>query len=347
MILGTYANLGAIDDQQSGANIPIDRLPDIHIIQPTENIFITPSNTKENLDIEPQKPIVTVLESNSKPKSAKWKLSKPTVLQRPQTETVREINLIEKNKGEAIVDDQNVQPKNNHKSPPGPEANAKLAEVIKPNNVANQLAQPTTDKKLTDSAINKEAIQKEDQEIEFDAKERQKTDDERTKEILDEVKNQLTKQNEENQKKVLERINEISEKVDNIAQMQRDEQVAQIKNEPERIQVQNDDPNSPAKPLNINKNEQVRNIQPIPVAQLLVDRKSSSVPIQQAEPKAKVSDPITSLKTLQQITKKKVPQLVNELPIKIEKTNENVGRDLLSNSKDFQTTQINIKEMQR
>lgn len=340
MILGTYANLGAIDEQQSGTNIPIDRLPDIHITQPTENIFITPADNAEKIvEMGPQKPIVTMFEKNGKLKGTKRKLSKPTV---QQTETVREINLTEKNKDtildSRIENDVPIVPPNNHESPPGPVPNAKPADEIKPNNVASQLAEPTTNKKSSDSAINKEAIQKEDREIEFEAKERRKTDDERTKEILDEVKNQLSKQNEENQKKVLERINEISEKVDNIAQMQRDEQTAQIKNEPERTQVQNDDQNNQVKPSNIDTNEKIKNLPPIPVAQLLVDRKSSSVPSQQAAPKVSVHP-----KMDQPITAKKVTEPINELPKKIEKTNEkNVGRDLLSDSKEFHTTQANI-----
>lgn len=70
----------------------------------------------------------------------------------------------------------------------------------------------------SDSVINKDAIQKEDQEIAIADKEDAGKELKQTKELLEQVKDQLEKQNKETQKLVLEKIEKISQKVDKIGQ---------------------------------------------------------------------------------------------------------------------------------
>lgn len=354
MILGTYANLGAIDEQQSGANMPIDRLPDIHVPQPTENIFITPSkmdNLKNKIEMGPaNKPINADFESVARTKTPKRKIIKATKLPL-STETIREINLnkVEKDELQPVkpqpkipivpinVDNTKiVEPKIVQSAP-------KPAELPKSSNtVPSQLAEPSIDKKTSDSVINNEAIQKENLEMEIDAKESRQNDVKITKEILDEVKSQLSKQNEINQKEVLAKIQQISEKVNDIAQMQ------------DRTAAQTKDISQPAhevqKPVANEKNvenekakpsiaETVKNLPlpAVPVAKLLVDRQSSTASSQAnviSEPEHKETKSNTiSVPESPGVVK----QSVGELPETNKKLNENVGRDLLSNSNNDQT----------
>lgn len=215
MILGTYANLGAIDDQQSSANqIQIDRLPDIHVTQhPTENIFITPSKIEEpkiKVDIGPNPESNRIVETNAKSKGMKRKLVKPTKSQRDPTETVREINLSDKNEPDVLPkpseNEKTIEFKKSGSAPLSSDTNPiKPAQTVdEPNlNVANQLDEPKTMKKTPDSIINNDAIRKEEQEIEFNDKEQRQSDIKRTQEFLDE----LSKKNEENQRIVLQKIN--------------------------------------------------------------------------------------------------------------------------------------------
>lgn len=362
MILGTYANLGAIDEQQSGAdiNMPIDRLPDVHVPLATENIFITPSKMEvpiNSIEIGPKKPIDIVSnEPSPETKISRQKNVKTTKLP-VQNGPIREINLIKEEANEipmrsdplprdplpvTINDAKNAEPNINQ--------DLKPAAALK-SNVQSQLAEPNTDKKSTDSAINNEAIQKENLEMEIDAKESQQNDAKRTKEILDVVKSQLSKQNELNQKLVLDKINQISETVNNIAQMQ-NRSVAQRKDVPQTE-------NEVKKPKQMDLDGQVDQVKnpvdetvkrlplpAVPVAKILVDRHSSVAPGQKSvipEPKSKetktniVPEPKNSV-----VDDSPKQQRVDELPGKVEKMDANVGRDLLSNSNDVHLAAENI-----
>lgn len=347
MILGTYANLGAIDEQQSGTNpIPIDRLPDIHITHPTEHIYITPSNIEE-----PKKKIVIgpkfnsmTPETNAKLKNLMRKMAKPSQLQRGTTETVREIDLVDKTKSQILPKPNEIQqPVVLTKSDSAPLSSKtniiKAAQIADGRNVAEQLVTPTSLLKSADSLINNDAIRKEEQEIEINAKEQRQNDVKRTQEILDVVKNQLSKQNAENQRIVLQKINEISDKVNSIAQSQNVERPAQLnvdslvidaQTDPSRNKV--DELNNQVKPSAENKDE-MKNLllPPVPIAKLLVEQKSSSLPVHVNET-AVHSENIPKQENL--IIPEKIVQPNNELPHNvekpIEKPIENVGRDLLS-----------------
>lgn len=283
MILGTYANLGAIDEQQSDANIPIDRLPDIHITQPNENIFIAPSNLEQfrkSIEIGPQKPIDTVHESSANSKESRLRKIKATKLP-VQTDAIKEINLVQGEKEEVpvrkfeakklILPEINYQP------------SSKSGAALKSNSIINQVIEATTIKKSTDSGINDETIQREDREMEIDRKETQQKDAKLTKEILDQVKSQLSKQNEMNQKLVLDKINEISEKVNNIALM-KNHSASQQKETPSKNEVKNillTNVSNETKHLNDEKLKRASSPK-VPMAKLLSNQqRSSAAPSQQ------------------------------------------------------------------
>lgn len=283
MILGTYANLGAIDEQQSGAKIQINRLPDIHITQPNENILNTPSKmekSQKSIAIGPQKPIETVYESSANLKGPRLRKIKATKLP-VQIEAIKEINLVQGEKEEVpvrkfeakelILPEINFQP------------SSKSGAALKSKSIKNQVIEATTIKKSSESGINDEAIQREDREMEIDRKEIQQKDAKLTKEILDQVKNQLSKQNEVNQKLVLDKINEISEKVNNIAQM-KNHSASQQKEAPSKNEVQNvlfTNVSNETKHLNDEKLNKA-SLPIVPVAKLLSNRqRSSAAPSQQ------------------------------------------------------------------
>lgn len=360
MILGTYANLGAIDEQQSGANnvnMPIDRLPDIHVPQPTENIFITPSkmestNNKNKIEMGPKKPDDVIYEPSIRAKGVKRKIIKTTKLP-VQNDAIREINLNKAKEeiplGKPKLPKEPIVPKVNKNAK---NIESDIGKNVKPvdipiSNLQNQIAEPNTDKKSSDSVINNEAIQKEIHEMEIDAKENQQSN---VKEMLDEVKSQLAKQNELNQKLVLAKINQIAENVNNIAKIQnqtaaQQKDVSQTDNEVPKFLATEKmvETKDEAKPSN---NEHLKNIPlpaAVPVPELLVNRQSSSTPSQKnviSEPDLKLSKSNVISETKDSVvdTPKKN---IEKLPKKVEKINENVGRDLLSNSNDFHTTQSN------
>lgn len=358
MILGTYANLGAMDEQQSIASIPIDRLPDIHVtIKPTDNILMPPSKVSDvigKVEMGPLKLADTVFEEEkNKIMAGKRKVPKTTKLMPVAKNPIREINLngYHKEKEEiAVKKPQKKDPivqKIEENIAPSVNSNEKLAaapDAPKPNNVPIQLAEPSIDKKSFDSAINNEAIKKEDQEIEIDADEKRLSDAKRTKEILDVVK----KQNEDTQKLVLERIHEISEKVNNIAQMH-NRSVAQQMELPLKKEIHTHTPvngkdtgKNELKSANVDEvqSKKLPPLPPVPVVKLLSDRKSSSAPVQlnvvaESEPEIKQKKNIVDSEPQKSIiNKEKEPER------KEEKTKENVGRDLLSDSNDLRINNV-------
>lgn len=358
MILGTYANLGAIDEQQSGAdiNMSIDRLPDVHVPVATENIFITPSKMEgasNNIEIGPKKPIDIVPPNgpNAETISSKRKIVKTTKLP-VQNGPIREINLIKEEANEiptrsVPLPRDPVVPvtiKNAKNAEPNTNQDLNSAAALK-SNVQSQLAEPNTDKKSTDSAINNEAIQKENLEMEIDAKESQQSDAKRTKEILDVVKSQLSKQNELNQKLVLDKINQISETVNNIAQMQnrsvaQKKDISQIENEVQKPKQADADGHVDQVKNSVDESMKHLPLPAVPVAKILVDRHSSVAPgqkpvIPEPAPKETKTDIVPKLENSVGNDSPKLP-IADELPGKVKKMDANVGRDLLSNSNDAQ-----------
>lgn len=335
MILGTYANLGAIDEQQSGqqsaANMPIDRLPDIHIVNPTEENHITAKldDLKNKIEIGPKNQADAIYEKLGELKNAKQKMNKEKVA---ENNAIREIVLNEKesvaaapNKSaEKLAIDESVRPSVNAKVAGLP------APAQKPVVVPSQMAEPTTVNKPSDSVINNEAIKKEDHEIEMEAKESKQNDAKLTKEIL----NQLSKQNEENQKLVLEKINEISKKVNSIASMHNSSNSNTM---PHANEVQNASKvanNEPVNVLVMNDEKNQENQPQDPILKMLADQKPSAAPTPNLDVEQAKSDVIQ--KSDRDNIKPKTPEeIANEVPPKVEKNKENIGRDLLSNAKDL------------
>lgn len=211
MILGTYANLDAIDEKQSGAQIdktlvdlPAGPIP-ILLNQSPDSADHLPQHTLQMAD----SPIDKAVEQNIKEPNSNNKITSenlrediPKVVREPNT--VREINL----------------PDGKHVN--SPKATVSITNPLE-NNVLpdNKLPQPFVEVKepksaKSDSVINMDAIQKEDQEIAIADKENAGKELKQTQQLLEQVKDELEKQNKETQKFVLEKIEKISEKVDKI-----------------------------------------------------------------------------------------------------------------------------------
>lgn len=359
MILGTYANLGAIDEHQSGVDIPIDRLPDIHVTPAPDGILVLPPELEQpshKVDSMPIKSKDSPSDLNPKIKIPKRKPSKTnkTKDQLPPApvETAREINLVEnvaqpELRAEQKVHEKPVEQQND--SPSKIESNLNsIKSADKPKSiVASQDSALTklSEKKLpNDSLINKDAIQKEEREIEFNANEQRKSDAERTQEILNAVKNQLSKQNEANHKIVLEKIHEISEKVNQIAQ--KDEQL--VPHDPLKLDAANNllakkdnekavAPNQQANDSTNDDNQLKKPLPPVPIAKLLAEQKLSSVSDQLNEPKIErkpTAGIVVGEKPAEDAVKEKHVAESAKQPSPpdrvVAEQNANVGRDLLS-----------------
>lgn len=375
MILGTYANLGAIDEQQSGADVPVDHLPidrlpidrlsDIHVDEPAdENTFMTPAKFEDNVRVEigPKKPFDTIYDVPVKSKGLKRKILKPSLILPKQSESfqddIREINLNEKRKNEMsgpkLDNFKPIVQKMVEKMHLDANTYVKTDEKLQdPKVMPNQLIEPTAPKKGLESAINNEAIKKEDQEIEIEKNENQQKDDERTKEILAQVQSALDKQNEKNQKLVLDKINEISEKVNHLEMKNNDQQKIQQENnlngkivsntntQPQEETVEKTVEMTNTKPTSYS-NDPLRKIvlPPNPVVKLLGERISSSAPIQTnlSESNPNGADSREEITNGADLKREKPNEPTIDTIKSQQKVNENiVGRDLLSNSDDFQT----------
>lgn len=312
MILGTYANLGAIDEQQSGSGIQLERKPEIL------SSFVPNVPNAEN-------PIL--IQNMDQPSTTKSKPSK----RKPNNKSSKS----EKNAPIRVVQlDNNVQPKNVKPAEPVlPEPEKPLPETIEVKTIddkpsekmekpENWNAKPEAVQIPTESAINNEAIQKEDQEIAIDVNEKKKENIERTKEMLKEVKDELSKKNQAVQDLVLEKIDKISQQVDNIEQMQKNE----LKKDAEKKKIDdnknNNDKNDKLTAVKGNETK-TKTIEPADPVFKLFD-KSMKMNLSKANDSIKDNHPSENVKPIQNQVEAKT--------IKEPKTKEgsNIGRDLLS-----------------
>lgn len=208
MILGTFANLEAIDEKQAEiheipAVIPVvDHVPFMEKLpQSVEDIEPAPQASDSRAPSDKRKPNKT---HNILPVNQVEQIVAPVNI------SVREVDLHDaKPNKDATPDHFKPDVKIEHKMM------AKVEKIVaEPDKSANA---------KIDSSINKDAIQKEEQEIAIEAKEEKQKNLETAKELLNEVKSEWVKQNEETQKLVLEKIDKISEKMDEIEHFQKEE----------------------------------------------------------------------------------------------------------------------------
>lgn len=243
MILGTFANLEAIDEKQAEIheNVPfkmpenqlpivIEKLP--NFVETDKQIKLPRMDDVRKLDpvVKPEKPIKA---PNVLPANMTGQIPAPENVSHP-----------EKKKPPAKVEPKLIEPKLEPIAPKPVPIGSKLEPIgPKPKPMQN-VVQPdvkvnkkeSAEKKVVeneiiadqdqlanakgDSVINKDAIQKEEQEIAIEANAEKQKNLETAKEILKEVKSEFIKQNEERQKIVLEKIDKISAQVDKIEQLQ-------------------------------------------------------------------------------------------------------------------------------
>lgn len=273
MILGTYANLGALDEQQS--NIPIERKPDVLAIKP--NIIPIPDDLNKNnfersddVDKLPKNGVDDA-QMAVKMKNLKRKPVKPVKMQEQNADqnTIQEGNLADKKL--VLVKTPDLIPKSTNKT----NANAikldsKVAEndeiVEQPKHVvANQLPQPNAAAQPSDVMINKDAIQNAIQE----EKENQRDDNERTR-LLAEVKDELVKQTKETQQLMLEQIHKISQKID-----EKMDKIEMKKDDEKQQQNNKLDTNKLAEKKVLDGESEIKNllVPPVPLVKLLAERK--------------------------------------------------------------------------
>lgn len=312
MILGTYANLGAIDEQQSGSNIQLERKPEILSsfvpnVPDVENPILIQNMDQPLTEASKRKPII---KSSSPAKDT-------------QNETpIREVQLKNNFQTKRVKPAEPVLPEPEKPLPQTIKyktGDDKQSEKIeKPENLN---AKPEAVQIPNESAINVEAIQKEDKEIAIDVNEEEKKNIKRTKEMLKEVKDELSKKNKAEQDLFLKKIDKISQQVDNIEQMQKDE----LKMVAEKKKIESD------KKIDDNKDNKDKNERSIDVK----ENGSKIKTIQPADPLFKLLDKSIKMnlsKTNASIKGNHPPEDVQK-EIKREskmKEESNIGRDLLS-----------------
>lgn len=215
MVLGTYANLNAIDEKNSGSfeetdhilnhvNNPIEQ-PAMNLSKQIENVLqlhdVTPSNLESDLKRLPD--TIESLPKEPEPIAADGKYHESPV------------------EGLKLIDDTKK------------DVAAAIEVKLIPLDVASNdqpVVKAEDSKKSND--INKEAIQKEEQEIAIEKKEKVADDSnselkrlEETKKLLQEVKEiiVLEKQNQEKQQLVLQKFDEIVDKVEKIEKVQEED----------------------------------------------------------------------------------------------------------------------------
>lgn len=196
MILGTYANLNAIDTAKSGSHIQ-EKLPIV------ESLIEHPKDTHNVQQIKPETPEVL----------------QPLVVKMPEDEAKKKEPDVKKAEPEPEV--LKIQPE------------VKISEPkVKPDAPEVKPNAPEVKPNAPEGQISYDAIKKEEQEIAADkaaakdAKEELKEKDEEIQVLKEsksqlekevhEMKEELTKQNKETQQLVMQKFDEIAEKVDKI-----------------------------------------------------------------------------------------------------------------------------------
>lgn len=274
MVLGTYANLSAIDEKSSGsfednANIlkHHDDSNELASLNLSKHLNELPEIIVNNVDLHDVPPLK--LESNLKDSPNQFET--PPKLPDSKTDEIKyhenpvdELNLIEV-----------------AKNPPSVQKSSEtLVKLIRLDvaNSDNEPANPKIDDLKKSNDINNEAIQKEEQEIAIEKKEQNEDDSqselkrlEETKKLLQEVKdikNVLEKQNHETQQLVMQKFDEIVDKVEKIEKVQEEDNKKHEEEKAEKIlvgekkdAVENEIENIPLEklnePLDKSLNEQV------------------------------------------------------------------------------------------
>lgn len=208
MILGTFANLNAIDEKKSGADLE-HTIPDG--LQSRANFH--ENDIPRKLELQPLPDLDKVVESKivEPPPQSKAPVEEPKAQISGNTDAVREIQLAPIKEAKLPVKTATVPvPKIQE-----PIVESKPVEKLEP---MPEVAKQSVGAVRSDSVINKDAIQKEDQEMAIAHREDAGEELKQTKELLEQVKDQLEKQNKETQKLVLDKIEKISQKVDKIGQ---------------------------------------------------------------------------------------------------------------------------------
>ncbi|KAJ6633001.1 putative sodium-coupled neutral amino acid transporter 10 [Pseudolycoriella hygida] len=224
MVLGTYANLSAIDEKTSGSfNGREGILKQFEDSVEQSSFNLTKHQSNESPEVQVDQLIVqdvtpSRLDLEDLPNQFDIQPKSPDFQQKVDDlkyheNPVEGLSLQELSKNDAPA-----------QQAPEPEVKIIPLEVAKPT---------TVDESKKNNDINNEAIQKEEQEIAIEKKE-QKEDDsqselkrlEETKKLLEEVKeikNVLQKQNQETQQLVLQKFDEIVDKVEKIEKVQEED----------------------------------------------------------------------------------------------------------------------------
>ncbi|XP_075166457.1 uncharacterized protein LOC142238644 isoform X2 [Haematobia irritans] len=263
MILGTYANLSAIDEKSSGAHLEIPQINE-NLIKPSEMPKDFIDEKIKNIEKAIEQKLAKEEEENKNilnPKSPlkvnASQIAEP-VVQKPSPPPlpVDEIHLEGKNEEKAKVQEKiktpekvketpnlnQVKPKDNNVPPPEIKPAEKLPEKEqKPENL-----KPTTNSGIQQQTIDNDAIRKDEEiakeEMKLEKKEeneelkKTKEELEKTKDLLEkkveELKVELVKQNQETQNLVVEKLGEVVEKFEEIerkVQHQQDENSSMVK----------------------------------------------------------------------------------------------------------------------
>lgn len=220
MILGTFANLNAMDEKKSGdLEHVVHAMPDTlqsNAALHTQDILNVPDIPKK-IDL-PLPDLDKVVENKIvEPPALQPSQKAPLPAAEPSVRTGagREFNIAPPEQKVLPPVDLPSLPSVSSSTISEPKIEMKPNEQVMP----APAPKPAIIVGKPDSLINRDAIQKEDQEIAIAKKEEDaKINLKETKELLEQVKDQLEKQNKETQKLVLEKIEKISQKVDQIGQ---------------------------------------------------------------------------------------------------------------------------------
>lgn len=224
MVLGTYANLSAIDQKSSGSFEERENILK-HVDDSVERVSLNlskPINESPEIQVE-HLVLQDVTQSKLEPDLQNLPDQFDTLPKLPAEETKYHENPVD---GVNLIDLKDL---------PAQRAPETEVKVIPLNDEGHdkQPSEPKLDDSKKSNDINNEAIQKEEQEIAIEKKEQNADDSqselkrlEETKKLLQEVKeikNVLEKQNQETQQLVLQKMDEIVDKVEKIEKVQEED----------------------------------------------------------------------------------------------------------------------------